>query len=61
VSTTRGSVTLPAVVTDMPDRVVWLPTNAPTSRVRSTLGVDAGAVVAIRPATTDVAGTGEHA
>jgi NADH-quinone oxidoreductase subunit G len=61
VATARGSITLPAVVTAMPDRVVWLPTNAPASRVRSTLGVGAGAVVSIRPASTDVAGTGEHA
>ncbi len=60
VSTSRGSITLSVIVTRMPDRVVWLPTNAPASRVRSTLGVDGGAVVAIRPANTDVAGTGEQ-
>ncbi|MFC0315941.1 NADH-quinone oxidoreductase subunit G [Gordonia phosphorivorans] len=28
-STERGSVTLPLAITDMPDRVVWLPMNAP--------------------------------
>jgi NADH-quinone oxidoreductase subunit G len=61
VSTSRGAITLPAVVTDIPDRVVWLPANSPSSAVRATLGVDAGAVVAIRPGSTDVAGTGETA
>jgi len=61
VSTSRGSVTLPAAVTAMPDRVVWLPTNSPRSTIRATLGADAGAVVSIRPASTDVAGTGERA
>ena len=47
VSTERGAITLPLVVTEMPDRVVWLPTNSAGSRVRPTLGVDAGAVVSI--------------
>ncbi|GAA1587112.1 NADH-quinone oxidoreductase subunit G [Actinoplanes couchii] len=45
VSTIRGSVTLPAAITDMPPRVVWLPTNSPGSTVRRNLGVTAGAVV----------------
>ena len=39
VSTERGAITLPAAVTDMPDGVVWLPTNSPGSTVRRTLGV----------------------
>jgi NADH-quinone oxidoreductase subunit G len=47
VSTERGSVTLPAVITAMPDRVVWLPTNSAGSAVHATLGVGAGAVVSI--------------
>ncbi len=47
VSHGAGSITLPLVVTDMADRVVWLPTNTAGSAVRSTLGVDAGAVVRI--------------
>jgi NADH-quinone oxidoreductase subunit G len=47
VSTERGSVTLPAQVADMPDRVVWLPTLSPGSHVHETLGVAAGAVVRI--------------
>ncbi|HUR05300.1 MAG TPA: molybdopterin dinucleotide binding domain-containing protein, partial [Nonomuraea sp.] len=48
VTTDRGTVTLPLAVTDMPDRVVWLPTKSPGSAVRRDLGVDAGAVVRIR-------------
>jgi NADH-quinone oxidoreductase subunit G len=38
VSTDRGAITLPALITDMPDEVVWLPTNSPGSTVRRTLG-----------------------
>jgi NADH-quinone oxidoreductase subunit G len=38
VSTDRGSITLPAQITDLPDDVVWLPTNSPGSTVRRTLG-----------------------
>jgi NADH-quinone oxidoreductase subunit G len=47
VGTDRGAVTLPAELTDMPDDVVWLPTNSPGSTVRRSLGVAAGAVVRI--------------
>ena len=47
VSTARGTVTLPVVITPIPDRVVWLPTNSAGSAVRSTLGADSGAVVSI--------------
>jgi NADH-quinone oxidoreductase subunit G len=52
VSTTRGAITLPLVVTPMADRVVWLPTNSPNSHVRSTLGVDHGALVTLTAGTT---------
>jgi len=47
VSTERGSITLPLVITEMPDRVVWVPTNSVGSRIRPTLGIDVGAVVKI--------------
>ena len=47
VSTGRGSVRLPLVITEMPDQVVWLPLNSPGSTVHSTLGVTTGAVVRI--------------
>ncbi|MCV7150342.1 NADH-quinone oxidoreductase subunit G [Mycolicibacterium pyrenivorans] len=47
VSTDRGAITLPAEVTDMDDRVVWLPLNSMGSTVHETLGVGVGAVVSI--------------
>ena len=50
VSTATGAITLPLVVTDMPDHVVWVPLNSPGSQVHSTLGVSPGAVVQVRAA-----------
>ncbi|SOJ53910.1 NADH-quinone oxidoreductase subunit G [Mycobacterium simulans] len=47
VSTPRGSITLPLNVTDMPDRVVWLPLNSEGSAVYRELGVTLGSVVKI--------------
>ncbi|HEX4558183.1 MAG TPA: NADH-quinone oxidoreductase subunit G [Mycobacterium sp.] len=47
VSTLRGSITLPLSVTDMPDRVVWLPLNSPGSAVHQQLGVTTGSIVKI--------------
>jgi len=47
VGTARGSVTLPLLVTAMPDRVVWLPTNSARCAVRATLGADSGTLVTI--------------
>jgi NADH-quinone oxidoreductase subunit G len=47
VSTSRGSITLPLLVTEMPDRVVWLPLNSPGSAVHRELGATAGAIVRI--------------
>jgi len=47
VSTSRGSITLPLVITDMPDRVVWVPMNSVDSRVHATLGATPGDVVEI--------------
>ena len=47
VSTARGSIMLPLTITDMPDRVVWLPLNSPGSAVHRKLGVTLGSVVAI--------------
>lgn len=48
VATDHGSITLPLAVTDLPDRVVWLPLNSPGSAVHRDLGVTAGAVVRTR-------------
>jgi NADH-quinone oxidoreductase subunit G len=47
VGTERGALQLPAALTDMPDGVVWVPTNAPGVTVRRTLGVTSGAVVTV--------------
>jgi NADH-quinone oxidoreductase subunit G len=47
VSTDRGSVTVPARLVDMPERVVWLPAKSPGCHVHEALGVDVGAVVRI--------------
>ena len=47
VSTSRGSITLPLTITDMPDRVVWVPLNSPGSAVHRQLGVSVGSVVQI--------------
>lgn len=47
VSTPRASISLPLVITDMPDRVVWLPLNSSGSAVHRQLGVTVGATVRI--------------
>ncbi|BBY65650.1 NADH-quinone oxidoreductase [Mycolicibacterium helvum] len=47
VSTGRGAISLPLIVTDMIDGVVWLPLNSPGSAVHEQLGVTTGAVVCI--------------
>jgi NADH-quinone oxidoreductase subunit G len=49
VSTARGSITVPVEVADMPEGVVWLPTNARGCAVRATLGAVAGDIVTIAP------------
>ncbi len=50
VSTDVGGITLPAALTDLPDSVVWLPTNSPGSTVRRALGVTSGAIVRLTAA-----------
>ncbi|MBO0829159.1 MAG: molybdopterin-dependent oxidoreductase, partial [Streptosporangiales bacterium] len=47
VATDHGSVTLPLVVTEMPDRVVWVPTASQGCLVRRDLKADAGQVVSL--------------
>jgi NADH-quinone oxidoreductase subunit G len=47
VSTGHGSISLPLEITEMPDRVVWLPMNSPGSAVHAQLATTAGAVVRI--------------
>jgi NADH-quinone oxidoreductase subunit G len=48
VATERGSCTLPAEVTDMPDRAVWLPANSAGCAVRAQLGAGHGSRVTLR-------------
>ncbi|MBV8349202.1 MAG: NADH-quinone oxidoreductase subunit G [Mycolicibacterium sp.] len=50
VSTSHGSITAPLVITEMADRVVWLPANSPGCSVHEALRVSAGAVVSIEGA-----------
>jgi len=45
VATAQGAITVPVVIAEVADSVVWLPTNARGSAVRPTLGVTSGAVV----------------
>jgi NADH-quinone oxidoreductase subunit G len=47
VKTDRGSISLPAEYVDMPDGVVWLPTNSGAATVRATLGAGHGDVVTV--------------
>ena len=47
VGSQTGSITLPVAVTEMPDGIVWVPTNSPDSRVTESLGVGAGATVSL--------------
>jgi NADH-quinone oxidoreductase subunit G len=48
VASEHGEITLPLEITDMPDRVVWLPANSPGSAVHRDLGLQAGGVVKIQ-------------
>lgn len=43
----RGEITLPLEITEMPDRIVWLPANSAGSAVRRELAADSGSVVRI--------------
>jgi NADH-quinone oxidoreductase subunit G len=47
VSTDVGAVTLPAVPADLPDGVVWLPTNSGAAPLRRTIGAGHGALVSV--------------
>ncbi|MFV2197106.1 NADH-quinone oxidoreductase subunit G [Nocardiopsis sp. LOL_012] len=53
VTGTRGSVTVPVIVTDIADRTVWLPANADGCDVPRDLGGRAGETVVLAPNTTD--------
>jgi NADH-quinone oxidoreductase subunit G len=48
ISTARGSITLPALITDdLLDEVVWVPTNSPGSPVRRALAATEGTIVTL--------------
>ncbi len=49
----RGSVTVPVDIAEMPDGVVWLPTNSAGCAVRRDLAAGTGARVTVVPAGTD--------
>ncbi len=57
VSGPSGSVQLPLAITEMPDRVVWLPLNSVGGGVTSDTGAAPGRLVRIGPATPETAGT----
>jgi NADH-quinone oxidoreductase subunit G len=50
VATDRGEITVPLRIADMPDRVVWLPTNSAGCAVRGQLGAGHGSLVTVRSA-----------
>ena len=49
VSTERGSLTLPLVLADLPDDVVWVPTRTAGAQVRTDLAAAHGSVVTVAP------------
>ncbi len=53
VATSRGSVTVPAQITAMPDGVVWLPANSAGCSVRRDLGAGHGSLVTVSAPGTD--------
>jgi NADH-quinone oxidoreductase subunit G len=50
VSTADGAIVLPVEITDMPDRVVWLPLFSRGSHVHAALRAQEGDLVALAPA-----------
>jgi NADH-quinone oxidoreductase subunit G len=50
VATEHGEITVPAEIADMPDRVVWLPTNSAGCAVRARLAAGHGSLVTLRSA-----------
>ena len=58
VSTDRGSLTLPLVVADLPDGVVWVPTRTAAGHVRVDLHAAHGSVVRLGVTAATSAGSG---
>ncbi len=61
VATEHGSVTVEVEITEMPNRVVWLPTNSAGCAVRGALAAGHGSVVTLRSAMTSGAPGTAHA
>jgi NADH-quinone oxidoreductase subunit G len=61
VGTAAGAVTVPAIVTDMPDHAVWLPTGGRDSDVRRVLRAAHGQVVRLSPGAAVPVPSGAHA
>jgi NADH-quinone oxidoreductase subunit G len=45
-----GALTLPTVIADLPDRVVWVPTNSEGTGIRANLGAQPGDLVSLTAA-----------
>jgi NADH-quinone oxidoreductase subunit G len=52
-----GEVSLPVLVTEMPDQVVWLPMRSPGSELRTRLGTPPGGVVRLTTASSPTPAT----
>jgi NADH-quinone oxidoreductase subunit G len=52
VSTERGAITLPVETDDLPEGVIWLPTNSGDVTVRATLGAGHGSIVSVSGGTS---------
>ncbi|MBF6166362.1 NADH-quinone oxidoreductase subunit G [Streptomyces gardneri] len=50
VASSRGAVTLPLMISDLPDRVVWLPQHSPGCSITEQLAIQPGAIVHLRHA-----------
>ena len=58
VSTERGAIVVPVEIAELPDQVVWLPSNARDCAVRATLGAAHGSVVTLtNPSAPPVVGS----
>ncbi|MDI2029125.1 NADH-quinone oxidoreductase subunit G [Saccharopolyspora sp. TS4A08] len=58
IRTERGRIVLPVEIADMPDDVVWVPTDSGQARVHQALGAGHGALVDLAPVTGDAGSNG---
>ncbi len=50
VASAHGSITLPLMISDLPDRVVWVPQHSPGSAIAEQLATQPGGIVTLRRA-----------